>query len=334
MSATMDKVKQDEAEAKAARDQILRRAPQQEPAETPVEQQQQEQPARPAQPEQQAPAEQQQATPEVKPDQTVQHQIEAMKADFQRQYGKIGAELQKWRDRVGQLMDENAALAEKVNGKPDEPAKDGATDQASESVDRYLSDSEKGEIGADLIQSMAKVAKAVAENIARQFADLPEQVREVRVRNAAQTFVDAVDALAPGFRDANGNPDLEIPAKDADWIAHLQSANPVTGMPIAEEIGRLQGSDRVRAAAAAFRAYQSSKKPASATRPALADQAVPARRNAASGQPSAPRGPKQYTMAEWEAGLSEAKRLGVNTPEGGRLHRELAQAAREGRVKP
>lgn len=340
-----DRVLQEEAEAIAARDQILRRDGQ--PAPTAPQESKQE-PTPEAQP--QAPVATEPA-PEVKPQPAaseqaqppatdpvaaLKQQMDAMKAEFSRKYGQIGAEVQKWRDRVGQLMYENADLATKVAGKAPEPPKPEQAPSVSGDHARYLTDDEKGEIGADLAGIVAKIARAAVEDALKPFAGLPEQVQQVQARDAAVTFVDAVERLAPGFSAANGNPDLEIPPKDADWLAYLQSNDPIRGVPVGQIIGELEGQQRVLAAANAFKMYsqiRANAEPAHAQRPALADQATPPRRSAGPSQPTpTQRGPKRYTMAEFDASMAEARRLGLTTKEGERLYRELAQASKEGRV--
>lgn len=338
-----ERVLREEQEALASRDQILRRDGQpaptapQEPAQ-PTEPQPEPKQQQPEQAEPTAPATSEPKPAPAKDDAaTLKTQLDALKADFQRQFGKIGDEVQKWRDRVGQLMDENADLAAKLAEKPaaTTEAQPGASMAGDHS--RYLTDAEKGEIGSDLTAIVAKIAKAVTEDALKPYASLPEQVQHVQAHNIAVSFVDAVDRLAPGFREANGNPDLEIPPKDADWIAYLQTPDSIRGVPMAQIIGELEGNQRVIAAANLFKAYAqlraSNAAPANGTRPALADQAAPARRTAGAGQPTTQqRGPKRYTMQEFDAGMSEAKRLGLSTVEGGRMYRELAQASREGRV--
>lgn len=340
-----ERVLQEEAEAIAARDQILRRDGQ--PAPTAPQESTQE-PAPTAQP--QAPVNAEPAPegkPQPAPSEQVQppatdtaaalkQQMEAMKADFSRKFGQIGAEVQKWRDRVGQLMDENADLATKLAGKAPEEAKAAQAAVTTGDHTRYLTDEEKGEIGADLAGIVAKIARAAAEDALKPFAGLPEQVQQVHAHAAAVTFVEAVDRLAPGFSDANGNPDLDIPAKDADWLAYLQSPDPLRGVPMGQIIGELEGQQRVMAAANAFKMYsqiRANAEPAAAQRPALADQATPPRRTAGSSHPTPnQRGPKRYTMAEFDASMAEARKLGLTTKEGERLYRELAQASKEGRV--
>lgn len=272
---------------------------------------------------------------------TLRKEVERLRKEQQRVAGQLGNEIQKWREQLQTAMSDNLDLAKKLHeatsAKKEEPVE--AEKKISEPT-KYLTDEEKSDYEG-MIGVISKVAKAVFEEmggtIGGSVSELKKKVESLTVEQIANQFVNSVEALAPGFRVANGVPELGVAPQDQEWIRFLSNNNEITGRSLGEEIMMLQDQNaRIRASANAFNSYLKSKAPAAKSPAAVAD-AVPQRRkssaqNAVVEDKARTTGPKSYTMQEWSELMKKARELGIGHGVGREMYDELLDAARTGRL--
>lgn len=267
-------------------------------------------------------------------------EIERLKKEQQRVAGQLGSEIQKWREQLQVAMEDNIELAKQLRDSKESESRSKPT-ESIEDVDtsKYLSDEEKNDY-SEMVGVIAKVARAVAESIGSKYdapvTELKEQVGRMSVEQIANQFLNAVESLAPGFKSANGNPDLGIAPQDPEWIAYLGIQNEITGKTLGVEIMEIQSQDaRIRAAANAFKAYQKTKaKPDSGS--VKAEDVVPQRRKSSSSSTPSDKArttdKDSITIEEFNQNITKARTMGLQTAEGDKLYRLMQDYARRGKV--
>ena len=190
------------------------------------------------------------------------------------------------------------------------------------------------------LRTLARIAQnAAAKRSVSEKNDI-EELRKAQNDTSAQTqqeaFLNATEILAPGFKAANGNPALGIPA-DEKWAAFLQTkANPEisdeTWFDVAQRIGTPQ------VAANAFKRYQAEKNkpaetprtPPKSDRPSVAGQVAPSRSSAAAVTPPQPKG-EVLKRSDYEA-LQKEMIAGIFKPDSQDRFRKYQLAEFEGRL--
>jgi hypothetical protein len=362
-SVVPEKVKKDKAEAEAQRDQILRGKVQIGPEGEPkkLDEQQNEAAAKAAAEEAKSagndgsgagevpsgkepvkfPVEQ---TASAQSEAELKLEIERLRKEQQRIAGQFGSEIQRWREQLSVAMNDNLELAKQLHEAKDVKPKSGSQDMKPEdlSPEKYLTDEEKADYDG-MIKVITKISKAVFESmssgIEAPVQKITKDLEAIKIEQIANSFVNSVDALAPGFKVANGNPDLGVAPQDKEWIAFLGNQNEITGKSLGQEIMEIADQNaRIRAAANAFNSYQKSKTVA-VSRPAAVVDPVPERRKSSStstadADKARTTGPKRYSMKEYNELLRKAQELGIGFGKGRELYEELADAARQGRLDP
>lgn len=362
-SVVQEKLKKEKAEAEAQRDQILRGKNQIGPAGEPVKLDEQQnkkaeeasnviempvEKAGDAAPKAKAPSEPAKPSTEVvtggQTEAELKSEVERLRKEQQRIAGQLGSEIQRWREQLSVAMNDNLELAKQLHEAKQEKPKATSSEAKTDDVapDKYLTDEEKADYDG-MIKVITKICRAVFESMSGSIeapvTKMTKDLEMIKLEQIANSFVNSVDALAPGFKVANGNPDLGIAPQDKDWIAFLGNQNEITGKSLGIEIMEIVDQNaRIRAAANAFLSYQKSKAPA-VSRPAAVADVVPERRKSSAAptpdnDKARTTGPKRYTMKEYNELLGQAQKLGIGFGKGRELYEELADAARQGRLDP
>lgn len=250
--------------------------------------------------------------------------------------GRHGRELQHLRELTAsydqQIKDLTSRLEEVQKAPPKAlPAREDVADLfqgvPSEDLEEY---DEKA------LRLMAQIAKnAASKSLSKKdIAPIEETLRKTSAQTEQDAFSRAVETLAPGFTEANGNPVLGIPP-NSEWFAFLNKpVDPeLSDETWAQYAGRLGGP---KVAASVFKKFQQqsaavTKAPEGKTeRPSLAGQVAPSRVKAAT--PGASSGEKIYRRSEFEALERKAARPGGLTDDVRKQLNEYFQAAASGKL--
>lgn len=264
------------------------------------------------------------------------HKIEELTKRVNTEDGRHGRELQHLRELVAtydqQIKDLSARLDDVKKAPPAKatlPAREEVADLfqgvPSEDLEEY---DEKA------LRLMAQIAKnAASKSLSKKdIAPIEETLRKTSAQTEQDAFSRAVETLAPGFAQANGNPVLGIPP-DPEWFAFLNK--PVN--PDLSEETWMQYANRIggpKIAATVFNKFQQEKSagtkptPTAESRPSLAGQVAPSRVKAVT--PAS--GEKVYRRAEFEALERRAARPGGLTDEVRKQLNEYFQAAAAGKL--
>lgn len=226
-------------------------------------------------------------------------EYKAKVADLQRRLqerdGKHGTEKQQLQRELDALREEKAALeVARVGGEERASKKDPKQEEEfSAYVERFIEENPDlaEEYDKDSLMPLLRVQYAehkTQSGLARDLAELKQREME----REHQSFFREVEAVAPGFIEANGTYDVHgnvvKPSNDPGWISFLNT--PMSPEPFAETWGAYAlRVDTTNAYAAVYKRYQQAKTPAAKTpketpasepdtgpsRPSLADQASP-----------------------------------------------------------
>lgn len=267
-------------------------------------------------------------------------QIAELRSELNKRAGEYGGKLQNLQSRLAQMIEQNADLLRQLHeqnaASTAAEARTVVAEDADGAAGKYLSDKERNDLGDELIAQIAKISRAVVEHAVSSlgFQDLPKKVQDMSQRNQLVEFFNAVEALAAGFKDANGIPGI-APAKDQNWLKHLaEAASPLPGLALGAYLERLPQmpgittEQVIQTYAEAFNAYSKGKTAAPAAS-ARAAQAVPAR--ARGGGQAVPGAKRTYTSAQVEQ-LSRDAAQNPNKQARDALIAELKAAAIEGRI--
>ena len=183
------------------------------------------------------PAEQEEVRADKTDETEMQAELERMKHAMSVLQGKYNAEVPQFAERIRELEKENDELRDKAS-RADELREQIALDP--ESAQKYLTEEEKEDVGAEALEFQARVTRGVAEDVVdsytqrleKKLADIEQQLaavnREQETSRALQ-FWDQVDQLAPGAKLANES-------SDSKWIAFLGEVDPISHLSY-HEIG-------------------------------------------------------------------------------------------------
>jgi hypothetical protein len=278
--------------------------------------------------------------------------LEEQRRDFERRSGEYGGNLQKLTQQIGdlsarlkELMDENARLR-KDGGKAEEPPKEAGPAQGLAAYMAGLTPETIQSYGEELFGAVVTIARNVLKLHGNDAVDtivkpIREDLKHVEASRSEEQWLNAIEALAPGFRKANGNVSAKIPPGDTGWIDFVTTQRePFTGDLWSDFLAVHNSPESV---AQAYRLY-CDKKPGKATTPGAARPSVESQVEAPSGSPTpveqVDRAAKVYRMSDYTALrdrlLDPSCRDKVGIDEWNKLRaqlREYQQAASDGRLQ-
>lgn len=171
----------------------------------------------------------------------LEKQLSELKKELSRRSGEYGSQLEKLRKELQASTDRNDSLSRELEGmktKMESAENPEAEDPPEVKRARIIAGMPK-ELRANLQEEFIDAAAQIAENVYNQKksklvpaapapapADDPVLRRELEAMKAAaatSSFIDVVDHMAPGFKEANGNVSLNIPA-NVEWSNFLDSS--------------------------------------------------------------------------------------------------------------
>ena len=280
--------------------------------------------------------------------------LEDQRRDFERRSGEYGGNLQKLTQQIADLsarlkdlMDENARLR-KDGGKEEEPPKEAGPQTGLAAYMAGLTSETIQSYGEELFGAVVTIARNVLKLHGNDAVDtivkpIREDLKHVEASRSEEQWLNAIEALAPGFRKANGVVSAKIPAGDPAWIEFVTTQRePFTGDLWSDF---LSVHNNPEAVARAYLLYcDKSQKPGKATTPGMARPSVESQVEAPSGSPTpveqVERAAKVLRMSDYTALrdrlLDPACRDKVGIEEWNKLRaqlREYQQAAADGRLQ-
>lgn len=255
----------------------------------------------------------------------------AQKDDFEHKYRVLQGMFNKTNEQLRDATTRLEQVTAQLNTKPEqppEPAPKPAVDPRD--VETF---------GAAMIAMVQRYAESTFQALANQFGT---KLAEVETRLAAigqalngvsqqttlsleQTFWSELEKLVPDFAQVNA---------DAQFIAWLEDADPVYGVPRQAALASAQKALDAQRVAAVFKAFKATR-PAVASPPPnpLANQIAPSAASSASVAPAhAPAAPvTQQAIRQFYDDVRRGKYVGREA-EMGRIEAAINQAAAEGRI--
>lgn len=250
--------------------------------------------------------------------------------------GRHGRELQHLRELVANYDQQINDLKAQLDGAKNAPPVKAALPAREEVADLFqgVPSEDLEEYDEKALRLMAQIAKnAASKSLSKKdIAPIEETLRKTSAQAEQDAFSRAVETLAPGFAQANGNPVLGIPP-DPEWFAFLSKpVNPdLSEETWAQYASRIGGA---KIAATVFNKFQQEKSggaktpPPAESRPSLAGQVAPSRVKAAT--PAS--GEKVYRRSEFQALERRAARPGGLTDDVRKQLNEYFQAAAAGKL--